>query len=96
MTDDPGAAETAEVRRGSLSMRFGLGWARSHSFHTGQCSVMKDHRQLMQAILLDKVQIAKAANVQLISLDQAPSGYADFDGGEAKKFVIDLHGTVAA
>ncbi len=95
VTDDPGAAEEA-ARRGSLSMRFGLGWAKSHSFHTGQCPVMKYHRQLMQAILFDKVQIAKAVNVQLISLDQAPSGYADFDGGAAKKFVIDPHGAVAA
>ena len=90
VTDDPSAAEEA-ARRGSLSMRFGLGWAKSHSFHTGQY-----HRQLMQAILFDKVQIAKAVNVQLISLDQAPSGYADFDGGAAKKFVIDPHGAVAA
>lgn len=95
VTDDPGAAEEA-ARRGSLSMRFGLGWAKSHSFHTGQCPVMKYHRQLMQAILFDKVQIAKAVNMQLISLDQAPSGYADFDGGAAKKFVIDPHGAVAA
>ncbi|WP_181256423.1 hypothetical protein [Zobellella taiwanensis] len=30
------------------------------------------------------------------SLDQAVQGYADFDGGVAKKFVIDPHGMVAA
>ena len=77
-------------------MRFGLGWAKSHSFHTGQCPVMKYHRPLMQAILFDKVDIAKAVNVQMISLDNAPQGYADFDGGAAKKYVIDPHGAVAA
>ncbi|MFG1495036.1 formaldehyde dehydrogenase, glutathione-independent [Saccharospirillum sp. HFRX-1] len=95
VTEDPGAAEVA-AQQGSLSMRFGLGWAKSHSFHTGQCPVMKYHRALMQAILFDRVQIAEAVNVQLISLDQAPQGYADFDGGAAKKFVIDPHGSVAA
>lgn len=95
VTDDPGAAEEA-ARNGALSMRFGLGWAKSHSFHTGQCPVMKYHRQLMQAILFDQVHIAKAVNVQMINLDEAPKGYADFDGGAAKKFVIDPHGSVAA
>lgn len=95
VTDDPGATDEA-AKVGALSMRFGLGWAKSHSFHTGQCPVMKYHRGLMQAILFGKVDIAKAVNVQMINLDQAPQGYADFDGGAAKKFVIDPHGTVAA
>ncbi|MBD3894955.1 formaldehyde dehydrogenase, glutathione-independent [Halomonas sp. ML-15] len=95
VTEDPGA-ESADAQHGNLSMRLGLGWAKSHSFHTGQCPVMKYHRQLMQAILFDKVDIARAVNVQVISLDDAPRGYADFDGGVAKKFVIDPHGSVAA
>ena len=95
VTEDPGATDEA-AKHGSLSMRFGLGWAKSHSFHTGQCPVMKYHRPLMQAILFGKVKIADAVNVQVITLDQAPQGYADFDGGAAKKFVIDPHGSVAA
>ncbi|AZT83828.1 formaldehyde dehydrogenase, glutathione-independent [Marinobacter sp. NP-4(2019)] len=95
VTEDPGAAEES-AKHGALSMRFGLGWAKSHSFHTGQCPVMKYHRQLMQAILFERVDIASAVNVQMISLDQAPKGYADFDGGAAKKFVIDPHASVAA
>ena len=95
VTEDPGAADEA-AKQGALSMRFGLGWAKSHSFHTGQCPVMKYHRPLMQAILFGKVKIADAVNVQVISLDEAPQGYADFDGGAAKKFVIDPHGSVAA
>jgi glutathione-independent formaldehyde dehydrogenase len=94
VTEDPGATDDA-AKQGSLSMRFGLGWAKSHSLHTGQCPVMKYHRQLMQAILFDKIDIAKAVNVQMISLDQAPQGYADFDGGAAKKFVIDPHKMVS-
>jgi glutathione-independent formaldehyde dehydrogenase len=93
VTDDPGGVdENAKV--GRLGIRIGLGWAKSHSFATGQCPVMRYHRQLMQAILYDKVQIAKAVNVTTISLDDAPQGYRDFDKGAAKKFVIDPHGMV--
>ncbi|MEJ7606332.1 MAG: hypothetical protein WKF37_08690 [Bryobacteraceae bacterium] len=78
-----------------LGIRIGLGWAKSHSFHTGQCPVIRYNRQLMQAILYDKIQIAKAVNATVITLDQAPSGYKDFDKGAAKKFVIDPHKMVA-
>ena len=93
VTGDPGAVDDA-AKIGSLSIRLGLGWAKSHSLHTGQCPVMKYHRQLMNAILYDKVQIAKAVNVQIISLQQSVQGYKDFDGGAAKKFVIDPHGMI--
>jgi len=90
VTDDPGAKEAA-AKTGNLSIRFGLGWAKSHSFHTGQTPVMSYNRQLMQAILYDKIEIAKAVNVEIISLDDAPKGYAEFDKGVARKFVINPH-----
>jgi glutathione-independent formaldehyde dehydrogenase len=93
VTDDPGAVDQA-AKRGSLSIRFGLGWAKSHSFHTGQTPVMKYNRNLMQAILWDRMPIADIVNVQVISLDQAPEGYRAFDGGAPKKFVIDPHNTL--
>jgi glutathione-independent formaldehyde dehydrogenase len=95
VTGDPGAVDD-NAKVGTLGIRIGLGWAKSHSFHTGQCPVMKYHRQLMQAILYDRVRIAQAVNVTVISLDQAPEGYRDFDRGAAKKFVIDPHGMLAA
>jgi glutathione-independent formaldehyde dehydrogenase len=93
VTDDPGAQD-AKAKIGMLSIRIGLGWAKSHAFFTGQCPVMKYHRQLMQAILYDKIQIAKAVNVQVITLEDAPKGYKDFDKGAAKKFVLDPHAMV--
>jgi glutathione-independent formaldehyde dehydrogenase len=95
VTGDPGGVDDA-ARVGSLSIRIGLGWAKSHVFTTGQCPVMRYNRQLMTAILYDKVQIAKAVNVEVIPLDDAPRGYRDFDGGAAKKFVLDPHGLVGA
>ena len=95
VTGDPGAVDEA-AKIGMLMIRIGLGWAKSHSFYTGQCPVMKYHRQLMQAIFYDKIQIAKAVNVEVIRLDDAPKGYKDFDKGAAKKFVLDPHGMIAA
>jgi glutathione-independent formaldehyde dehydrogenase len=93
VTGDPGGIdENAKI--GRLGIRIGLGWAKSHSFATGQCPVMRYNRQLMQAILYEKVQIAKAVNVTVISLDDAPAGYRDFDHGAAKKFVLDPHGMI--
>ncbi|HLR69467.1 formaldehyde dehydrogenase, glutathione-independent [Virgibacillus alimentarius] len=91
VTGDPGA-EDAEAKEGTLKIRFGLGFAKAHTFVTGQTPVMKYHRDLMQAILSGKAQIAKAVNATVISLDDAPAGYKEFDGGVAKKFVIDPHG----
>ena len=93
VTGDPGGIdENAKI--GSLSIRIGLGWAKSQSFTTGQCPVMKYHYGLMQMILNDKAQIAKAVNATVISLDQAPQGYKDFDHGAAKKFVFSPHGLI--
>jgi glutathione-independent formaldehyde dehydrogenase len=80
VTEDPGATDEAS-KQGSLKIRFGLGWAKSHSFHTGQTPVMKYHRQLMNAILNDKINIAKAVNAEVISLKDAPRGYAEFGSG---------------
>ncbi len=94
VTGDPGGVD-ADAKIGQLGIRIGLGWAKSHSFTTGQCPVMRYHRKLMMAILHDKVQIAKAVNATVITLDQAPQGYKDFDKGAARKFVIDPHGMVA-
>jgi glutathione-independent formaldehyde dehydrogenase len=94
VTGDPGGVD-ANAKIGNLGIRIGLGWAKSHSFHTGQCPVLKYNRQLMTAILHDKVHIAKAVNATIIGLDNAPQGYQDFDKGVAKKFVIDPHGIAA-
>ena len=95
VTEDPGGVDE-NAQFGRLSIRIGLGWAKSHEFTTGQCPVMKYHRGLMMAILHDKVQIAKAVNATVITLDDAPTGYKDFDKGAAKKFIFDPHNSLAA
>ena len=93
VTGDPGATDEA-AKIGSLSIRLGLGWAKSLSFTTGQCPVMRYNRQLMKAILHDRTEIAKNVNATVIPLDQAPQGYAEFDKGAARKYVLDPHGLI--
>src|SRR5205823_8255721 len=78
VTGDPGGIdENAKI--GQLGVRIGLGWAKSLSFTTGQCPVMRYHRQLMMAILHDRVQIAKPVTATVISLEDATPGNNDLD-----------------
>src|SRR5881396_2996724 len=67
VTGDPGGVD-ANAKIGNLGIRIGLGWAKSHAFVTGQCPVKRYNRDLMMAILHDKIQIAKAVNATVISL----------------------------
>ena len=95
VTEDPGAVDAA-AKVGSLSLRFGLGWAKAQSFHTGQTPVLKYNRQLMMAILHDRLPIADIVNAEVMSLEDAAQGYETFDAGAARKFVLDPHGMIAA
>jgi glutathione-independent formaldehyde dehydrogenase len=91
VTGDPGAMDK-DAKIGQLGVRLGLGWAKSHRFTTGQCPVKRYNRQLMNLILSDKAQIAKAVNATVLGLQDAPRGYSDFDQGAARKYVLDPHG----
>jgi glutathione-independent formaldehyde dehydrogenase len=91
VTGDPGGVDEA-AKKGSLSLSLGTGWAKSLSFTTGQCPVMRYNRQLMMAILHDRVHIAENVNAKAIPLEEAPKGYAEFDAGAATKYVLDPNG----
>jgi len=93
VTGDPGGIdENAKI--GQLGVRIGLGWAKALAFTTGQTPVMRYHLRLMNAILHDKIQIAKAVNATVISLEDAPQGYVDFDKGAARKYVLNPNGLI--
>jgi glutathione-independent formaldehyde dehydrogenase len=93
VTGDP-AAPTEEAKHGSLSLRFGLGWSKSHTFATGQTPVMRYNRGLKKAILNGRTSIARNVNAKVIPLEQAPQGYSEFDRGMATKFVLNPHGLI--
>jgi glutathione-independent formaldehyde dehydrogenase len=94
VTDDPGGIDDA-ARVGALSLSLGVGWAKSLSFTTGQCPVMRYNRRLMSAILHDRLHVAAAVGATVISLDEAPVGYRNFDQGAARKYVLDPHGILS-
>ncbi len=50
---------------------------------------------MMMAIVHDRVRIADNVNATPIPLDQAPQGYAEFDQGAARKYVLDPHGMIS-
>lgn len=95
VTEDPGAQEES-AKVGNLKIRFGLGWAKSHRFYTGQTPVLKYNRQLLQAILHNRLPIASVVNATILPLDSAPEGYREFDSGAAKKFVLDPHNSLSS
>ena len=90
---DPGAS-TALNKQGKMALAFPKTWVKSPSFTAGQCPVMRYNRDLMMAILWDRMPyLTPLLNTELISLDAAPEAYRTFHDGSAKKFVIDPHNT---
>ncbi len=69
--------------------------AHDEAAKTGQTPVLRYNRQLMMALLADRLPIARIVNAQAIGLEDAPKGYAEFDKGIAAKFVLDPHGLLA-
>lgn len=95
VAEDAGAADP-RARRGILDLRFGVGWYKSHTFYTGHTPVMKYHRDLLKAIMWDKVSIAKIIGVEALPLEMAPRAYADFNDGAPKKFILDPNDMILA
>ena len=60
----------------------------------GQCPVLKYSRDLMMAILWDRMPyLTDLLNTEVIPLEKAPEAYKVFREGSPKKFVIDPHNT---
>lgn len=82
---------TIKDKLGRPSFEWGRAWDKSLTFATGQVPVARYNRALMTAILFDRVKLSRVLNVNVISLDEAPQAYHDFNEGVPKKFVIDPH-----
>ena len=46
--------------------------------------------------MLERIKVADIVGVEVISLNDAPRGYGEFDAGMPKKFVIEPHGLFSA
>lgn len=91
---DPGAP-TELNKQGRMAWAFPKAWVKSPSYTAGQCPVMRYHRDLMMAILWDRMPyLTPLLNTEIISLDKAVEAYKTFHDGSPKKFVIDPHGSL--
>jgi len=94
-TDADPAAKTELAKQGKLPLAFGKAWVKSPSLTAGQAPIMKYNRQLMMAILWDRMPyLGEVVNTEIIPLEKAPEAYHAFSEGSPKKFVIDPHGSV--
>jgi glutathione-independent formaldehyde dehydrogenase len=76
---------------GRPAFEWGRAWGKGLSFSTGQVPVMQYNRQLMTAILFDRVRLSRVLNTTVIPLDEAPLAYEAFEKGAPQKFVFDPH-----
>ena len=92
---DPGAPKTDMAKKGQLPLAFSKAWIKSPQLTGGQAPIMKYNRDLIMAILWDRMPyLGEVINTEVISLDQAPDAYRVFSDGSPKKFIIDPHGSV--
>jgi glutathione-independent formaldehyde dehydrogenase len=93
---DPLAPTKAE-QEGVFPLDFGKAWIKSPRISAGQAPIMHYHRELMMAILWDRMPyLSPMLNTKVISLDDAPAAYETFDQGSPNKFIIDPHGSIPA
>lgn len=92
---DPGGPKTALAKKGELPLSFSKAWVKSPKLTAGQAPIMKYNRDLMMAILWDRMPyLSEVVNTEIIALEDAPRAYKAFSDGSPKKFVIDPHGSV--
>jgi len=92
---DPGAPKTNMAKKGELPLAFSKAWIKSPKLTGGQAPVMHYNRDLMMAILWDRMPyLREVANTEVVSLEDAPAAYKTFSDGSPKKFVIDPHNTL--
>jgi len=90
---DPKAPEPL-YKEGKLPLAFPKAWVKSPTFTAGQCPVMRYNRDLMMAILWDRMPyLTPLLNTEVIGLEDAVAAYGTFHDGSPKKFVIDPHNT---
>lgn len=82
---------TRHDKIGRPAFEWGRAWDKGLTFATGQVPVAKYNRYLMNAILFERVKLSRVLNTTVISLEDAPRAYQEFERGIAQKFVIDPH-----
>ena len=90
-------ADSKDEQNGIYPIEFGNAWIKSPKITAGQAPIMHYNYELMQAILWDRMPyLSDMLQTKVISLDDAPQAYADFDNGSQEKYIIDPHGMIAS
>ena len=90
-------AESKDEQNGIYPIEFGNAWIKSPKITAGQAPIMHYNYELMQAILWDRMPyLSDMLQTKVISLDDAPQAYADFDNSSQEKYIIDPHGMIAS
>ena len=90
-------AESKDEQNGIYPIEFGNAWIKSPKITAGQAPIMHYNYELMQAILWDRMPyLSDMLQTKVISLDEAPQAYADFDNSSQEKYIIDPHGMIAS
>jgi glutathione-independent formaldehyde dehydrogenase len=86
--------DTAESKAGKLLLDWGTMWSKCCSVATGQTPCLRHMHGLTRAVLSDHLHVAEYLNISTIPLEEAPTAYKNFSTGEARKYVIDPHGSI--
>ena len=90
-------ADSKDEQNGIYPIEFGNAWIKSPKITAGQAPIMHYNYELMQAILWDRMPyLSDMLQTKVISLDDAPQAYADFDNSSQEKYIIDPHGMIAS
>lgn len=90
-------ADSKDEQNGIYPIEFGNAWIKSPKITAGQAPIMHYNYELMQAILWDRMPyLSDMLQTKVISLDEAPQAYADFDNSSQEKYIIDPHGMIAS
>ena len=93
MPSDPGAANE-QAKKGRIGWEYGTFFTKGQAMGTGQCPVKRYNRQLRDLIIAGKARPGWIVSHEL-SLDEAPTGYQNFDNRVDGWTKVLLHPTAA-
>jgi glutathione-independent formaldehyde dehydrogenase len=81
------------AKQGFYSIGFAQMWVKGIKvIGTGQCPVKQYNLKLLKAIMHERLCVSDLLNVQVISLEQLPKAYEEFDKGLPVKWIVDANG----
>jgi glutathione-independent formaldehyde dehydrogenase len=85
---------SASEKSGFYNLPFGEAWMNGLVLQGGQAICVRYETHLYKMVLSNKLPIATLLNAKVVSLDQAPQAYAEFNAGASHKYIIDPHNTL--